>query len=114
MNTFLCTGADLHLTLQIHAVAVFMVIRKRFRKIYNPRSYLVPPKSVFRLVHDRHHVWLISSSNRQRADPLPSGFLAWIPYIFKLDAREIIFKNGLDAYVFVRFLWLMCELFFPL
>lgn len=31
-----------------------------------------------------------------------------------MDARDIIHKNGLDAYVFVRFLWLMCELFFPL
>ncbi|ORY39668.1 hypothetical protein BCR35DRAFT_273318, partial [Leucosporidium creatinivorum] len=74
-------------------VAVFMVIRNRFRKIYNPRSYLVPSK--------------------ERHDPLPHGFLAWIPAILKMDARDIIHKNGLDAYVFVRFLWLMCELFFP-
>jgi calcium permeable stress-gated cation channel len=52
--------------------------------------------------------------SRERHDPLPHGFLAWIPAILKMDARDIIHKNGLDAYVFVRFLWLMCELFFPL
>lgn len=31
-----------------------------------------------------------------------------------MDARDIIATNGLDAYVFVRFLWLMIEMFLPL
>ncbi|KAM0787652.1 hypothetical protein ACM66B_003716 [Microbotryomycetes sp. NB124-2] len=74
-------------------VAIFVVIKNRFRKIYNPRSYLVPPK--------------------KRHEPLPSSFLGWIPAILRYDARDIIIKNGLDAYVFVRFLWLMCEMFLP-
>ena len=74
-------------------LAIFVVIRNRFRKIYAPRSYLVPPG--------------------KRTDPLPTGFLSWIPAIIKADVRQIIYKNGLDAYVFMRFLWLMLELFFP-
>ncbi|KAK4056830.1 phosphate metabolism protein 7 [Microbotryomycetes sp. JL221] len=74
-------------------VAIFMTIKNRFRKIYNPRSYLVAPK--------------------KRHEPLPSSFLGWIPAILRYDARDIITKNGLDAYVFVRFLWLMCEMFLP-
>ena len=37
-----------------------------------------------------------------------------IPAIVRADARQIIDKNGLDAYVFVRYLYLMLEIFFPL
>ncbi|KDE07374.1 hypothetical protein MVLG_02415 [Microbotryum lychnidis-dioicae p1A1 Lamole] len=74
-------------------IAAFIIIRNRFRKIYNPRSYLVPPS--------------------KRIDPLPPGLLSWIPYILKLDSKLIITHNGLDAYVFVRFLYLMMEIFFP-
>ncbi|GAA6002377.1 hypothetical protein JCM10207_001089 [Rhodosporidiobolus poonsookiae] len=74
-------------------LAVFMVIKNRFRKIYSPRSYLVPPKN--------------------RVDPLPHSLLGWIPHILKTDAKEILRKNGLDAYVFVHFLYLMMEIFLP-
>ncbi|GAA5875622.1 hypothetical protein JCM1840_003281 [Sporobolomyces johnsonii] len=74
-------------------LAIFMVIKNRFRKIYNPRSYLVPPK--------------------HRVDPLPHSLLGWIPHIIRADAKQIIAKNGLDAYVFVRFLFLMIEIFLP-
>ncbi|SCV74185.1 BQ2448_6617 [Microbotryum intermedium] len=74
-------------------MTAFIIIRNRFRKIYNPRSYLVPPS--------------------KRVDPLPPGLLNWIPYIFRLDSKRIITQNGLDAYVFVRFLYLMMEIFLP-
>jgi hypothetical protein len=56
----------------------------------------------------------VRSTSREQHEPLPHGFLAWIPAILKMDARDIIQKNGLDAYVFVRFLWLMIEIFLPL
>lgn len=53
------------------------------------------------------------SSRSKQVEPLPHGLLSWIPAILRADAKQIIAKNGLDAYVFVRFLWLMVELFFP-
>ncbi|GAA5909988.1 hypothetical protein JCM8208_006407 [Rhodotorula glutinis] len=71
----------------------FVILKNRFRQIYNPRSYRVPP--------------------RQRVDPLPRSFLGWIPHVIRTPAKEIMHKNGLDAYVFVRFLFLMMEIFLP-
>ncbi|GAA5911541.1 uncharacterized protein JCM6883_005788 [Sporobolomyces salmoneus] len=74
-------------------LAAFLVLKNRFRQVYNPRSYLVPP--------------------RKRVDPLPHSFLGWIPHVIRADAKQLIQKNGLDAYVFVRFLFLMMEIFAP-
>jgi len=54
------------------------------------------------------------SPRRQRVDPLPRSFLGWIPHVIRTPAKEIMHKNGLDAYVFVRFLFLMMEIFLPL
>lgn len=106
-----------------------MLIRKRFQKIYEPRTYLVPPKSVS-LSHTVDCSVLciafevstrettkkrtdLDLATRHRVSPLPAGLLAWIPAVMKADATEIIAKNGLDAYVFVRFLFLMIEIFLP-
>ncbi|KAI5480450.1 AMP deaminase [Pseudohyphozyma bogoriensis] len=74
-------------------LTIFMVLRTRFRRIYAPRTFIPPPS--------------------QRVEPLPHGLFSWIPAILKADASQIIQKNGLDAYVFVRFLWLMVEIFVP-
>ncbi|GAA6042266.1 hypothetical protein JCM8097_000605 [Rhodosporidiobolus ruineniae] len=74
-------------------LAVFIVIKNRFKQIYSPRSFRVPA--------------------RQRVDPLPHSLLGWIPYVIRTPARTILERNGLDAYVFVRFLYLMMEIFAP-
>ncbi|GAA5869649.1 hypothetical protein JCM8547_005096 [Rhodosporidiobolus lusitaniae] len=74
-------------------LAAFIILKNRFKQIYSPRSYLVKPKN--------------------RIDPLPHSFLGWIPYVIRTPATEILHKNGLDAYVFVRFLYLMMEIFLP-
>ncbi|BGP15990.1 hypothetical protein JCM10213_005460 [Rhodosporidiobolus nylandii] len=74
-------------------LAVFIVLKNRFRQIYSPRSYRVAPN--------------------KRVHPLPHSFLGWIPHIIRTPAKEILHKNGLDAYVFVRFLYLMMEIFLP-
>lgn len=50
----------------------------------------------------------------KQVEPLPHSFLGWIPHIIRTPARTILHKNGLDAYIFVRFLFLMLEIFFPL
>ncbi|GAA5899410.1 hypothetical protein JCM6882_009110 [Rhodosporidiobolus microsporus] len=74
-------------------LVAFIVLKNRFRQVYSPRSYLVPP--------------------RERVDALPHSFLGWIPYVIRTPASTILHKNGLDAYVFVRFLYLMMEIFLP-
>ncbi|BGP07894.1 phosphate metabolism protein 7 [Rhodotorula toruloides] len=74
-------------------VAAFIILKNRFRQIYSPRSYRVPPN--------------------KRVDPLPHSFLGWIPYVIRTPATTILQKNGLDAYIFVRFLFLMMEIFAP-
>ncbi|GAA5978196.1 hypothetical protein JCM11641_001131 [Rhodosporidiobolus odoratus] len=74
-------------------LAVFIVIKNRFRQIYDPRSYRVAPN--------------------KRVDSLPHSLLGWIPHVIRTPATEILHKNGLDAYVFVRFLFLMMEVFAP-
>ncbi|BGP55330.1 hypothetical protein JCM8202_002170 [Rhodotorula sphaerocarpa] len=74
-------------------VAAFVVLKNRFRTIYTPRSYRVPEE--------------------RQVVPLPTSFLGWIPHVFKTPARTILERNGLDAYVFCRFLFLMLEIFFP-
>lgn len=51
---------------------------------------------------------------RRRVEPLSHSFLGWIPQLVRTPARTILDRNGLDAYVFVRFLFLMLEIFFPL
>ena len=59
-------------------------------------------------------VSLSSTSLRShRAKPLPRGLLGWIPTIIHADTYQIIANNGLDAYMFVRFLTLMLWIFAP-
>lgn len=75
-------------------IVVFMILRPKFKKVYQPRSYLP--------VRDR------------RSEALPSSFFGWLPAIFKADPEQIIQKNGLDAYCFLRFLRLMAFIFGPM
>ncbi|KAI8458717.1 hypothetical protein BY996DRAFT_6832998 [Phakopsora pachyrhizi] len=71
----------------------FILIRRYFRKVYQPRSYLPSPD--------------------KRSDELQPGLLSWIPQICMADSQQIIHKNGLDAYCFVRFLRLITLIFAP-
>jgi hypothetical protein len=50
---------------------------------------------------------------RTRVPQLPTGLFQWIYTVLKHDSREIIHKNGLDAYVFVHYLKLMLWIFIP-
>ncbi|POY71826.1 hypothetical protein BMF94_5187 [Rhodotorula taiwanensis] len=74
-------------------VAAFVLLKDRIRQIYKPRTYRVPTE--------------------RRVEPLSHSFLGWIPQLLRTPARSILERNGLDAYVFVRFLFLMLEIFFP-
>ncbi|KAB5591080.1 hypothetical protein CTheo_5492 [Ceratobasidium theobromae] len=72
------------LTIQVGA---FIVLKKKLSRIYAPRTELPPPE--------------------KRAAELPSGPWRWLPAVIFAPSEDIIRKNGLDAYLFVRFLKLM-------
>ncbi|KAF8456791.1 hypothetical protein BDZ91DRAFT_525406 [Kalaharituber pfeilii] len=72
-------------------VVVFILIRKRMARIYEPRSYLVPEK--------------------RRTPAAGSGLLAWIKPIFATSSSDFIAKSGLDAYFFLRYLLMLLKIF---
>ncbi|KNF00171.1 hypothetical protein PSTG_06581 [Puccinia striiformis f. sp. tritici PST-78] len=72
----------------------FIILRRYFRKVYQPRSYLPNPT--------------------KRSEPLSSGWISWIPQIIMADDEQIIHHNGLDAYCFLRFLRLLVNIFTPI
>ncbi|EON66470.1 hypothetical protein W97_05568 [Coniosporium apollinis CBS 100218] len=78
-------------------VALFYVLRR-------PRtglSYIYAPKTF--LVTDRE---LVPSP--------PDGFVAWLKPIFRTPSKEFIEKNGLDAYMFLRFIRMLLRITVPL
>ncbi|KAJ7187941.1 DUF221 family protein [Mycena filopes] len=78
--------------LLIVEVAAFVILKNRLGRIYSPRTYLPPPE--------------------KRAQELPKGFWRWFPALMVEDASEIIPKNGLDAYMLLRFLKMLIGIFF--
>lgn len=68
---------------------------------------------MFSLVSELMQTLFLLCFRRRRIDILPHGLFSWIPAILKADSKQIIAKGGLDAYVFVRFLFLMIEMFLP-
>lgn len=72
-------------------VGAFTVLKQRLGRIYTPRTYLPPPD--------------------KRSKELPPGLWRWIPATLRSPAEDIIHKNGLDAYLFLRFLKLLIVLF---
>ncbi|KAG8853288.1 hypothetical protein FRB96_008373 [Tulasnella sp. 330] len=74
-------------------IIIFTILRPRFKAIYEPRTY-VPEEN-------------------KRVGPLGAMF-AWPTALLKLDIDDIKRTNGLDAYMFVRFLRMMVVIFLPL
>ncbi|EPS35608.1 hypothetical protein H072_10986 [Dactylellina haptotyla CBS 200.50] len=70
--------------------AVFVVIRRRLQRIYEPRTYMVP--------------------ERKKTHAPPSGWFAWIPAMLTTRDPEYISKSGLDAFCFLRFLRMMLKI----
>ncbi|KAG0033228.1 hypothetical protein BGZ81_009091 [Podila clonocystis] len=62
----------------------FCIVRHWNRKIFQPRTYLVPEDV--------------------RSPPLPPGIFSWITASFSVKDNELLEKVGLDAYMFLRFL----------
>ncbi|TGZ78669.1 DUF221-domain-containing protein [Ascodesmis nigricans] len=72
-------------------VLAFVLIRKKLRRVYEPRTYLVP--------------------ERRRTPAPPSGLINWFKPIFNTATSDFISKSGLDAYFFLRYLLMLLKLF---
>ncbi|KAK7204615.1 hypothetical protein BZA70DRAFT_238889, partial [Myxozyma melibiosi] len=71
---------------------LFAVLRKRLRRVYEPKTYAVP--------------------RRQRVPPVGRGLIDWLfPTLF-MPENEFIKKCGLDAYFFMRYLSMLIFIFF--
>ncbi|KAF8637999.1 hypothetical protein AX16_010631 [Volvariella volvacea WC 439] len=65
-------------------VAAFLLLKQRLWRIYSPRTHLPPPQ--------------------KRAQELPNGLWRWLPALLRMPTKDIIHKNGLDAYMFLRYM----------
>ncbi|KAJ7268676.1 late exocytosis, associated with Golgi transport-domain-containing protein [Mycena haematopus] len=72
-------------------VAAFVVLKNRLGRIYSPRTYLPPPA--------------------KRAHELPVSWWRWVPALLVESPKEIIDKNGLDAYMVLRYLKMLIWIF---
>ncbi|KAF7321922.1 hypothetical protein MKEN_00714500 [Mycena kentingensis (nom. inval.)] len=72
-------------------IGAFLILKKRLGRIYSPRTFLPPPA--------------------KRADKLPDSTWRWLPALLISDPRDIISKNGLDAYMVLRFIRMLIFIF---
>jgi hypothetical protein len=72
---------------------LFILIKDRFSRIYQPRTYLVPPK--------------------ERTKPPDAGWWKWIKPVLSTSNSEFVQKCGLDAYFFLRYLRMLLKIFIP-
>ncbi|PFH52049.1 hypothetical protein AMATHDRAFT_57827 [Amanita thiersii Skay4041] len=72
-------------------VGIFVILKHKLWRIYSPRTYLPPPD--------------------KRAPELPSGPWKWLPSLVVSPDKDIIHKNGLDAYMLLRFLQMLIWIF---
>ncbi|KAF7782412.1 hypothetical protein Agabi119p4_1788 [Agaricus bisporus var. burnettii] len=72
-------------------VLAFFLLKQKLWRIYGPRTVLPPP--------------------HKRAAALPSGIAKWLPALIRYPAEDIIHKNGLDAYMFLRYIKLLIWIF---
>ncbi|KAJ3569623.1 hypothetical protein NP233_g4933 [Leucocoprinus birnbaumii] len=71
-------------------VGAFLILKKRLWRIYSPRTILPPP---------------------DKRAPQFSGMVGWLPALIRYPTEDIIDKNGLDAYMFLRYLKLLIRIF---
>src|ERR1700761_4463173 len=74
-------------------VVIFLLIKDRFARIYQPRTYLVP--------------------ERERTKSSPAGWWKWIKPVISTSNSDFVQKCGLDAYFFLRYLRTLLRIFVP-
>ncbi|KAF9467356.1 DUF221 family protein [Collybia nuda] len=89
-QTFL-TALVANAGLLVVEVGAFLILKQRLWRVYTPRAYLPPPD--------------------KRAEELPAGPWKWFPALISSPPQDIIHKNGLDAYMFLRFMKLLIWVF---
>src|SRR5438045_3150606 len=72
---------------------LFILIKDRFSRIYQPRTYLVPQK--------------------ERTKPPHAGWWKWVKPVLSTSNSEFIQKCVLDAYFFLRYLRMLLKIFIP-
>ena len=76
----------------VGVLLAFCLLRNRFPVVYNPRT------------NSMHKI-------AGAADPLPAGFLNWIPALIKIDEATILQTSGVDAVLYIRFFSMCLRLF---
>ncbi|KJA27716.1 hypothetical protein HYPSUDRAFT_62761 [Hypholoma sublateritium FD-334 SS-4] len=89
-NAFLSSLA-VNVTLLLIEIGAFVLLKQKLWRIYAPRVVLPPPS--------------------KRSTGLPPGVWGWFPALIKSPAEDILHKNGLDAYMFIRFIKLLIIIF---
>ncbi|SCW00638.1 LAFE_0C08636g1_1 [Lachancea fermentati] len=84
---------------------IFLNLRPKEQRVYQPRSL----KDIYTVREE------------ERTEEVPSGYFAWLPYLFSKPHSFLIQHTGLDGYLFLRFLSLFgglslvgCFLLFPI
>ncbi|KAI5805211.1 DUF221 domain protein [Geopyxis carbonaria] len=90
IETFLASLAVAAIVFGVQVIA-FVLIRKKLKRVYEPRTYLVPDK-------------------RKTPAP-PAGFINWFKPMFNTATSDFISKSGLDAYFFLRYLLMLLKTF---
>lgn len=88
------TALVLNLAIFGAELAVFTVVRRRFRGIYEPRTFI--------------------PAENKRIHPLTNSLLGWPIAVFKSDWRATKHHNGMDAYFFIKYLRMMVRVFLPI
>ncbi|TRM61312.1 hypothetical protein BD626DRAFT_406026 [Schizophyllum amplum] len=91
-DTSFVTALVVNAALLAVEVGAFIILKQRLERIYYPRTFLPPPE--------------------KRSNELPKGVFGWLPALLRAPTADIIQKNGLDAYMFIRFLRLLVIIFF--
>lgn len=73
----------------------FLLIRPRFKHIYQPRSFLSKPAS-------------------RNVEPLDSSIFGWIKQFVATPDSEVLRRNGLDAYMFISYLNMILWIIVPI
>ncbi|PPR03078.1 hypothetical protein CVT24_012391 [Panaeolus cyanescens] len=81
-------------------VGAFLVLKQKLWRIYSPRTILPPPS------------YACTLQKNERAAQLPTGPWRWIVALVQAPLEDIIHKNGLDAYMFLRYIRLLIIIFF--
>ncbi|CAF1222571.1 unnamed protein product [Adineta steineri] len=73
-------------TVAIIEITIFVIIRKKLKRIYEPKTYL--------------------GDENQRVEHLPSTCCGWLSTLLKMPQEDLIRTSGLDAYFFARYLYM--------